>query len=64
MSASESDILAAVNPSLAIDLPLSSQPLMGRGALLVTPLRSDCRTGLADEYQLWLAQISMKVCSS
>jgi hypothetical protein len=36
---------------------------MGLEALLVTTPRSDYHVGLADEYQLWLAQISMKVCS-
>ena len=41
----------------------SSQSLMGPEALLVTTPRSDYHVGLADEYQSWLAQISMKVCS-
>ena len=33
------------------------------GALSPITLRSDYHVGPADEYQLWLAQISMKVCS-
>ena len=36
---------------------------MALGALLVTIPRSDYHVGPADEYHLWLAQISMKVCS-